>query len=193
MSETFAIDEDFPLGCSATLVFVFPESAFTAALTAEYVAACGVTMVDFMATNKLRIVDEELLRHYNEFVRPTLCGLTEATIVATQKHEFTPHGTTISHILSASHMVVHTYPERRAMVVNIGVCSKAGVEGLRHGLYAQIWPTLFARLRRTVGVQAAMTVTPTPQIKDKACTHFRKQVSAVLSLFGLKRNATAGK
>ena len=45
------------------------------------------------------------------------------TVVDRIEHQFVPHGMTRAYILSESHCVVHSYPEKNYYSIDISVCS----------------------------------------------------------------------
>jgi S-adenosylmethionine decarboxylase len=48
---------------------------------------------------------------------------SKLTILKTAEHRFEPQGLTYILVLSQSHMIVHTWPEYRIMVVDLFVCT----------------------------------------------------------------------
>jgi len=48
---------------------------------------------------------------------------SKLTILKTAEHHFEPQGLTYILVLSQSHMIVHTWPEYRIMVVDLFVCT----------------------------------------------------------------------
>ncbi|HLF27118.1 MAG TPA: adenosylmethionine decarboxylase [Anaerolineae bacterium] len=56
-------------------------------------------------------------------VAEQLAALAGGEILAVQHHCFTPHGLTLTAILSASHLAIHTWPEHRFIAIDVFTCS----------------------------------------------------------------------
>lgn len=76
---------------------------------------------------------------------------SQATIVDTLTHAFTPFGATIALVLAESHLILHTWPEHDFVALDAFTCSadmrpEAAVEVMRAGLRAQrVQTTVVAR------------------------------------------------
>ena len=54
-----------------------------------------------------------------------LAALSGGEILEVQHHQFTPHGLTLTAILSASHLAIHTWPEYDFVAVDVFTCAPA--------------------------------------------------------------------
>ena len=60
-----------------------------------------------------------------------IAKLLDATIIKLMSHKFTPQGLTCVAIISTSHIVIHTWPERGLVTVDVFSCApNTGLEGL---------------------------------------------------------------
>ena len=59
--------------------------------------------------------DFEVVKSAGEYIVKNL----NLTIVQTLEHSFTPQGTTLIHLLSESHLALHTWPEYKTVHINL--------------------------------------------------------------------------
>lgn len=102
------------LGEEFTYVFTFSE---------EYIANDPLDTPADQGGLPLKAVDTLIVESISTCIVPAILRMARTTIEKTIVHEFSPHGTTIAHILSSSHLVVHTYPESRTAVVSLYLCT----------------------------------------------------------------------
>lgn len=112
-----------PLGCSADFVFVLEPLPLHAPQRGPMPYGY-MPMLWFGDDN----MDNDLCA---ALVVAEIIERTGTEVVAQTEHQFTPAGITVAYVLSSSHLVVHTYPERQSIVVSVNVCSEDAVAAVK--------------------------------------------------------------
>lgn len=69
--------------------------------------------------NTIKLEPDSIARIMDKIV--DICSFT---VVKKAEHRFTPYGLTIVYILSESHLIIHTFPERMICNIDIFCCKK---------------------------------------------------------------------
>ncbi len=71
-------------------------------------------------------VENDLLLETIDGIEPLIEKIKEVCklkVVAKCEHQFTPIGVTMLYLMSESHLTIHTYPEKRRVVLILNTCN----------------------------------------------------------------------
>lgn len=89
-------------------------------------------------------VNAQSVEWIDEQVRKLL-GKFGIVVIDANAHDFSP-GVSIVYILSASHMAVHSWPEKRYLHLDLVSCSKDADFNQLNGLLKEIFPAVQAKV-----------------------------------------------
>lgn len=86
----------------------------------------------FVALIKLKYFDNSL--KFAENLADAVISDLDLKVIKKISHIFSPTGITLSYILSQSHLVIHTYPEKGIVHVDLAICSDRSEKELKKSL-----------------------------------------------------------